>query len=71
MSDDPQDTAEQLDDDVISGDDAAPGEQSDVFDPPDRTHGIQFADADVTDESFAQRTAQEEPDVVVGDLDEP
>jgi hypothetical protein len=30
--------------------------------PPDHLAGVPFADADVTDESFDERTAQEEPE---------
>lgn len=70
MSDDPQDVAEQLDDDAVSGDDVAPDRQSEVLTPPERTHGIQFADADVTDESFAERAAQEERELTSADIDE-
>jgi hypothetical protein len=62
MSDDPQDVAEQLDDDAISGDDVAPDRQSEVLTPPERTHGIQFADADVTE--------QEERELTSADIDE-
>ena len=70
MSGDPQDVAEQLDDDAVSGDDGAPDRQSEVLTPPERTHGIQFADADVTDESFAERAAQEERELTSADVDE-
>jgi hypothetical protein len=38
--------------------------------PPDRPLGIEHADADVTDESFEQRVAQEEPDVWETEFDE-
>lgn len=63
MSNDEQDLAEAFDEDMI-GSDAVTSDQT-AFEefPPDRPHGIQFADADVTDESFADRTAQEEPEV--------
>ena len=63
MSNDEQDLAEAIDEDMI-GSDAVTSDQTayDEF-PPDRPHGIQFADADVTDESLADRTAQEEPEV--------
>ena len=30
---------------------------------PDELHGVPFADADVTDESVAERALQEEPEV--------
>lgn len=67
MSDD-QDQAETFDEDMI-GSDAVTSDQASLQFPPDRTHGIQFADADVTDESFAERTAQEEPEVSERDID--
>ncbi len=70
MTFDPQDVAERLDDDAISGDDVAPADQSEVLTPPERTYGIQFADADVSDESFADRCAQEEPELTPYDIDE-
>ena len=70
MSFDPQDVAERLDDDAISGDDVAPADQSEVLTPPERTYGIQFADSDVSDESFADRCAQEEPELTPDDIDE-
>ena len=34
-----------------------------TYEPPTHLSGTPFADADVTDESFAVRTAQEEPEV--------
>jgi hypothetical protein len=70
MSGDPQDVAEQLDDDATSGDDGAPDRQSEVLTPPERTHGIQFVDADVTDESFEERSAQEERELTSSDIDQ-
>jgi hypothetical protein len=69
MSNDPQDAAESLDDDAI-GADAVTSDQVGFDFPPDRTHGVQFADADVTDESFAERSSQEEPEVSEADIDE-
>ena len=63
MSNDEQDVAESFDEDMI-GTEGVLSEQAPIDDfPPDRPHGIQFAEADVTDESFAERTAQEEPEV--------
>ena len=64
MSNDEQDVAEAFDEDMIGGTDADTSDQID-YDayPPDRPHGIQFADADVSDESVADRAAQEEPEV--------
>jgi hypothetical protein len=63
MSDDSQDRAESFDEDMIGGDSAVTADQVEVDFPPERTHGVQFADADVTDESFAERSAQEQPEV--------
>ncbi|MCU1394415.1 MAG: hypothetical protein JWM34_2843 [Ilumatobacteraceae bacterium] len=64
---DAQDQAEDFDEDAIGTDDAVTSDEAEVDAdaewPPSRPHGIQFADADVTDESFAERTAQEEPEV--------
>lgn len=68
MSDDSQDRAESLDEDMIGGDSAVTSDQVEVDFPPERPHGIQFADADVTDESFAERSAQEEPEVLPEDI---
>ena len=63
MSNDEQDVAESFDEDMI-GTEGVLSEQATIDDfAPERPHGIQFADADVTDESFAERTAQEEPEV--------
>ncbi len=62
MSGDEQDTAESFDHEMI-GLETEPGEDSGVEFPPDHSVGIQFADADVTDESLEDRAAQEEPEV--------
>ena len=63
MSNDDQDQAEAFDEDMI-GTEGVTSDQTAYDDPaPDTPHGIQFADADVTDESFAERTEQEEPEV--------
>lgn len=69
MSNDPQDVAEELDEDV-TGAEALTSDQVEVDYPPTRPHGVQFADADVTDESFAERSLQEEPEVSAADIDE-
>jgi hypothetical protein len=69
MSNDPQDVAEDLDDDA-TGVDAVTSDRAEVDYPPTRPHGVQFADADVTDESFAERSLQEEPEVTAADIDE-
>jgi hypothetical protein len=68
MSDDPQDTAEQFDEDQLGGDPTADGDlvtsdEASVEVPPDRPVALPFADADVTDESVADRAAREEPEV--------
>lgn len=67
MSDDSQDRAESFDEDMIGGDSAVTADQVEVDFPPERPHAIQFADADVTDESFAERSAQEQPEVAAAD----
>jgi hypothetical protein len=69
MSDDPQDQAESLDDEMIGGDEPVTADQVEVDFPPDRPHGLQFADADVTDESFEERSEQESPEVSPEDID--
>jgi hypothetical protein len=69
MANDPQDVAETLDDDTV-GTDAVTSDQVNVAFPPVRPHGVQFADADVTDESFAERSLQEEPELTEADIDE-
>ena len=71
MSDD-QDQAEGFDEEMVGTDDAVTSDQveEDVSAewPPSRPHGVQFSDADVTDESFAERSRQEEPEVWETDL---
>ena len=63
MSDE-QDQAEAFDEDALGEDPMTSDEIVDSDDwPPSRPHGLQFADADVTDESFAERTLQEEPEI--------
>jgi hypothetical protein len=62
MSGDEQDIAESFDHEMI-GLEAESGEDIEVGFPPDHPVGIQFADADVTDESLEDRLAQEEPEV--------
>jgi hypothetical protein len=63
MSDDPQDTAEDFDEDVTGRDDPVLSEEASTEFPPEQPLGIPFADADVTDESFAERQRQQQPDV--------
>ncbi len=63
---DSQDQAETFDEDMTGSDPVTidqVGSEADGDWPPTRSHGIQFADADVSDESFAQRSLQEEPEV--------
>ena len=62
MSGDDQDKAESFDDEMI-GLSADGSDEVEIEIPPDRPMGIPFADADVTDESVADRAAQEEPEV--------
>ena len=64
MSDfiDEQTAAEQLDEEVTGADAAVTSDEVQIAFPPHHLHGVPFADADVTDESFAERTAQEEPE---------
>ena len=62
MSGDEQDNAESFDDEMI-GLSADGSDEAEVEFPPNKPVGIPFADADVTDESVADRAAQEEPEV--------
>jgi len=63
MSDE-QDQAEAFDEEMLGDDPVTSDEIVDSDDwPPNRSHGVQFADADVTDESVAERSLQEEPEV--------
>ena len=64
MSDpnDSQSGAEQLDEEVTGLDEPVTGDEARADYPPDHLEGVPFADADVTDESFEDRLAQEEPE---------
>ena len=64
MSDihDEQSSAEQLDDEVTGLDEPVTSDEVLADYPPDHLEGVPFADADVTDESFEDRLAQEVPD---------
>jgi hypothetical protein len=64
MSDlnDDQSGAEQLDEDLTGVEEPVTSDEVLVEYPPDHLEGVPFADADVTDESFEERTAQEEPE---------
>jgi hypothetical protein len=67
---DEQDSAESVDEEMV-GTDAVTSDEVGAFDDaPDRPVGLPFADADVTDESLAERSAREIPDLV-DDVDEP
>ncbi len=59
---DAQDRAEQLDDDV-TGRDAVSSDEAPIEFPEDQPMGLPFADADITDESMAERASREEPEV--------
>ena len=61
MSDE-QDVAESVDEEMVWTDAVTSDEVGAFDDAPDRPVGLPFADADVTDESFAERTARELPD---------
>lgn len=62
MSDE-QDVAESVDEDMVGSDAVTSDEVGEFGDAPDRAVGLPFADADVSDESFAERVAREIPDV--------
>ena len=63
MSDE-QDRAEAVDEEEAFGAEQATEDMTQPIDPiPDRPLGLPFADADVTDESVADRAAREEPEV--------
>ncbi len=60
---DEQDVAESVDEEMV-GTDAVTSDEVGAFDDaPDRPVGLPFADADVTDESFAERAAREVPEL--------
>lgn len=68
MSDE-QDVAESVDEEMV-GTDAVTSDEVGAFDDaPDRPVGLPFADADVTDESLADRAAREVPEVGEGVAD--
>ena len=62
MSDE-QDVAESVDEEMLGTDAVTSDELGSFEDAPDRPVGLPFADADVTDESLAERAARELPDV--------
>lgn len=59
---DSQDQAEDFDEDVTGLDDPVLSDEAETEFPPDGLQGVPFADADVTDQSFAERTAAENPE---------
>src|SRR4029079_12659945 len=61
MSDE-HDNAESVDEDMLGTDPVAGDEVGAFDDAPDRPVGLPFADADVTDESFAERSDRAEPE---------
>lgn len=66
---DDQDTAEGFDEEMV-GTDRILSEDAVTDFPPERPRGLPFADADITDESVADRAAQENPDVWPNDDDD-
>lgn len=66
---DDQDTAEGFDEEMVGTDRMLPDDPSTDF-PPERPRGVPFADADITDESVADRAAQENPDVWAAHTDD-
>jgi len=64
MSDfvDEQTGAEQFDEEVTASEEPVTSDEVQTDFPPEQLHGVPFADADVTDESFADRSEQEEPE---------
>jgi len=61
---DEQDAAESVDEETVGTDPVTSDEVGAFDDAPDSPVGLPFADADVTDESLAERVAREVPDVV-------
>jgi len=64
MSDfhDDQSVAEQFDEEVTGLQEPVTSDEVRPNYPPDHLEGVPFADADVTDESFADRVDQEQPE---------
>ena len=60
---DEQDVAESVDEEMVGADAVTSDEVGAFDDAPDRPVGLPFADADVTDESFAERVARETPEL--------
>ena len=62
MSDE-QDNAESVDEEMVGTDAVTSDEVGSFDDGPDEPVGLPFADADVSDESFADRADREIPDL--------
>lgn len=69
MSDE-QDVSESVDEEMVGTDAVTSDEIGSFGDAPDRPVGLPFADADVTDESLAERADREVPEEV-DDPDQP
>jgi hypothetical protein len=61
---DEQDVAESVDEETVGSDPVTSDEVGAFDDAPDSPVGLPFADADVTDESLAERAAREIPEVI-------
>ena len=60
---DEQDTAESVDEEMVGTDAVTSDEVGSFDDAPDQPVGLPYADADVTDESLADRAAREVPEL--------
>jgi hypothetical protein len=69
MSTDAQDNAEATDEEMIDGDEPTSSHEAVMF-PPDHPRAVPFADADVSDESVADRAEQETPEISEQDINE-
>ena len=67
---DEQDAAESVDEEMVGADAVTSDEVGEFGDAPDRPVGVPFANADVTDESLAERAAREIPELA-DDPDQP
>jgi hypothetical protein len=67
---DEQDMAESVDEEMVGTDAVTSDEVGSFDDAPDQPVGLPYADADVTDESLAERAAREVPEEV-DDPDQP
>jgi hypothetical protein len=62
---DEQDVAESVDEEMVGTDAVTSDEVGSFDDAPERPVGLPFADADVSDESLAERVAREVPETSV------